>query len=116
MYQRAWIGSERLTLLYALAIKRLVERKVLLPGLTVLERLVPGSRERAGKRLWATLAAAPTAEQAAGSQGLVVVPMDKRLSELDRLRRSPRDEFLNTFGGTAWNLSAIPYGFTGTGM
>lgn len=123
MYQRAWIGSERPTLLFDLATKRLVDKKVVLPGVTVLERLVSGSRERAEKRLWATLAAAPTEEQAAGLQGLVVVPVGKRLSELDRLRRSPRDitargvgkaleryEALNAFGGTAWDLSAIPPG------
>ncbi len=91
--------------------------------MTVPERLVSGSRERAEKRLWATLAAAPTEEQATGLQGLVVVPVGKRLSGLDRLRRSPRDitargvgkaleryEALNAFGGAAWNLSAIPPG------
>src|SRR5207248_9098199 len=60
-------------------------------GVTVLERLVSGTRERAEKRLWATLAAAPTTEQAERLQQLVVVPAGKRLSELDRLRRSPRD-------------------------
>jgi hypothetical protein len=47
MYQRAWIGSERPTLLFDLATKRLVDKKVVLPGVTVLERLVSGSRERA---------------------------------------------------------------------
>ncbi|MFE5012116.1 hypothetical protein ACFRJ3_47380 [Streptomyces sp. NPDC056696] len=91
--------------------------------MTVLERLVPGTRERAEKRLWATLAAAPTAEQAERHQQLIVVPADKRLSELDRLRRSPRDisargvgkaleryESLRAFGGHAWDLDAIPPG------
>lgn len=61
MYQRAWIGSERPTLLFDLATKRLVDKKVVLPGVTVLERLVSGTRERVERRLWATLAAAPTA-------------------------------------------------------
>ncbi|MGN9794957.1 Tn3 family transposase [Streptomyces sp. OZ13] len=123
MYQRAWIGNERPTLLFDLATKRLVDKKVVLPGVTVLERLVSGTRERAEKRLWATLAAAPTTEQAARLQQLVVVPAGKRLSELDRLRRSPRDisasgvgkaleryESLRAFGGHAWNLDAIPPG------
>ena len=41
--------------------------------------------------MWATLASSPTAEQAERLQQLVVVPAGKRLSELDRLRRSPRD-------------------------
>ncbi|MFC9407381.1 DUF4158 domain-containing protein [[Kitasatospora] papulosa] len=123
LYQRARIGNERPTLLFDLATKRLVDKKVVLPGVTVLERLVSGTRERAEKRLWATLAAAPTAEQAAQLQQLVVVPTGKRLSELDRLRRSPRDisargvgkaleryESLRGFGGSAWNLDAIPPG------
>ncbi|MFD9442445.1 DUF4158 domain-containing protein [Streptomyces sp. NPDC060006] len=112
MYQRAWIGNERPTLLFDLATKCLVDKKVVLPGVTVLERLVPGIRERAEKRLWATLAAATATEQAAHLQQLVVVPAGKRLSELDRLRRSPRDisprwvgmdrnESLRTFGGSA---------------
>ncbi|MFE7243731.1 hypothetical protein [Streptomyces sp. NPDC057580] len=56
-------------------------------------------------------------------QQLVVVPTGKRLSELDRLCRSPRDisargvgkaleryESLRAFGGHAWNLDAIPPG------
>ncbi|MFI6062805.1 DUF4158 domain-containing protein [Streptomyces sp. NPDC051286] len=97
LYQRAWIGNERPTLLFDLASKRLVDKEVVLPGVTVLERLVSGTRERAEKRLWATLAAAPTAEQAERLQQLVVVPTGKRLSELDRLRRSPRD-----ICATAW--------------
>ncbi|MDH6623558.1 hypothetical protein M2271_001345 [Streptomyces sp. LBL] len=50
MYQRAWIGSERPTLLFDLVAKRLVDKKVVLPGVTLLERLVSGSRERAEKR------------------------------------------------------------------
>lgn len=91
LYQRARIGNERPTLLFDLATKRLVDKKVVLPGVTVLERLISGTRERAEKRLWPTLAAAPTAEQAKRLQQLVVVPTGKRLSELDRLRRSPRD-------------------------
>ncbi|MFF1568701.1 DUF4158 domain-containing protein [Streptomyces sp. NPDC058293] len=92
LYQRAWIGNERPTLLFDLATKRLLDKKVVLPGVTVLERLVSGTREHAEKRLFATLAAAaPTAEQAGQLRQLVVVPTGKRPSELDRLRRSPRD-------------------------
>ncbi|MGW0884698.1 Tn3 family transposase [Streptomyces sp. NPDC002671] len=123
MYQRAWIGSERPTLLFDLATKRLLDHQVLLPGATTLERLVSGTRERAEKRLWATLAAAPSAEQAEWLQQLVIVPSARRVSELDRLRRSPRDisprgvlkaleryDALKTFGGPGWDLTAVPPG------
>ncbi|OPC77681.1 hypothetical protein B4N89_35850 [Embleya scabrispora] len=123
MYQRAWIASERPTLIFDLATKRLLEDRVLLPRVTTLERLVSGTRERAERRLWATLAAAPTAEQGARLGELVVVPSRRRVSELDRLRRSPRDisprgvvkaleryDTLRTFGGPTWDLTAIPPG------
>ncbi|WP_159083325.1 DUF4158 domain-containing protein [Streptomyces sp. P3] len=66
LYQRAWIGNERPTLLLDLATKRLVDKKVVLPGVTVLERLVSGNRERAEKRLWATLAAVKVGSGSAG--------------------------------------------------
>ncbi|WP_327249752.1 hypothetical protein [Streptomyces sp. NBC_01320] len=62
-------------------------------------------------------------EPSAQLRQLVVVPAGKRLSELDRLRRSPRDisarrvgkaleryESLRAFGDHAWNLDAIPPG------
>ncbi|MFF3404135.1 DUF4158 domain-containing protein [Streptomyces sp. NPDC002659] len=91
LYGRAWIGSQRPTLLFDLATARLVRRKILLPGVTILERLIAGVRERAEQRLGATLAAAPSPEQAKQLQQLVVIPAGRRVSELDRLRRSPRD-------------------------
>ncbi|MYR83949.1 hypothetical protein GTY41_03070 [Streptomyces sp. SID685] len=65
----------------------------------------------------------PTPEQAAQLEQLVVVPAGKRVSELDRMRRSPRDisargvgkaleryESLNALGGSSWDLSSIPPG------
>ena len=72
-----------------LASERLLESKVLLPGPTVLARLVASVRDQAATRLWQDLAAAPDAGQRTRLEGLLVVPAGERSSTLDRLRRGP---------------------------
>jgi hypothetical protein len=52
----------------------LVERQALLPGVSVLARLVAHVRERANARLYRTLAALPSADQRDRLRELVVVP------------------------------------------
>ena len=89
LYARAWLSAEAPSLLFDLATARLVERKVLLPGVTVLARLVAGVRGRVAARLWQTLAAAPDDAQRARLERLVVIPPGERLSPLERLGRSP---------------------------
>lgn len=86
---RTRLASERPGVLFDLATARLLEAKVLLPGPTVLARLVASVRGQVATRLWQALAAAPDAGQMARLDGLLVIPAGERSSPLDRLRRGP---------------------------
>ena len=89
LYARAWLSDERPSLLFDLVTARLVERTVLLPGVTGLARLVARVRDRAAQRLWRLLASRPNTEQQARLAGLLTVPQGSRSSHWDRLRHSP---------------------------
>ena len=89
LYTRAWWSEERLTVLFDLAMAHLIDHKVLLPGVSVLERAVSSVREHATRRLWQRLAQIPTPQQVAPLETLLVVPEGERQTPLDRLRRAP---------------------------
>jgi hypothetical protein len=89
LYARVWVGAERPSLLFDLVTARLVEQKVLLPGVSVLTRLIARVRDRAAARLTRTLAQALSQEQRTRLEGLLVAPAGSRQTPFDRLRQAP---------------------------
>lgn len=90
---RAWTHAEGPYRLFEQAMGWLRRNRVLLPGVSVLARLVASVRDGAAGRMHRTLAdAAATADSALSSrlQGLLLVPDGQRVSELERLRAAPR--------------------------
>ncbi|MEV6332663.1 Tn3 family transposase [Streptomyces sp. NPDC051909] len=86
---RAWTTGEGPKALFDAVVGWLRERRVLLPGVTTLARLVASVREAANQRLWDTLHGMLTPGQRAVLDDLLTVSAGQRVSELDRLRRGP---------------------------
>jgi TnpA family transposase len=86
---RAWVSAERPSVLFGLATARLVETKVLLPGVTALARLVAQVRDQAASRLWRTLTRTLKPWQAVRLETLPIADERSRQSPLERLRRAP---------------------------
>jgi len=86
---RAWTRPERPTVLFDQAVAWLRTKKVLLPGVSVLARLVAEVRAEAGDRLHVLLAGKVTPELGRRLEGLLVVAPGERSSDLDRLRQAP---------------------------
>jgi TnpA family transposase len=90
LHARAWTTAERPSVLFDLATARLIEARVLLPGASVLARLVAAARDQASDRLYATLAGALTATQRRRLRALLDVAPGEPVSGLERLRVGPR--------------------------
>ncbi|MBC9713484.1 Tn3 family transposase [Streptomyces sp. TRM66268-LWL] len=118
---RAWTTGEGPKALFDAAVGWLRERRVLLPGVTTLARLVASVREAANQRLWDTLYGLLSIGQRAVLDSLLTVPPGVRVSELDRLRRGPvrisgpqmkwaleRAEEIADFGMGWLDVSGIP--------
>jgi Tn3 transposase DDE domain/Domain of unknown function (DUF4158) len=89
LYARVWVGNERPSVLFNLATAWLLDKKVLLPGVTTLTRLISSVRERVAERLWQRLSAVVTPEQRTDLEGLLARAGTSRITNFERLRRAP---------------------------
>ncbi len=123
LYTRAWLTAERPSVLFDLATAKCVSQKILLPGVTVMERLIAQVRGRAAKRFWRKLAKLPSLNQKVKLEHLLKVEPQNRKTKLDLLRNPPtkitanglikameRLEELRLLGASGWDISKIPIG------
>jgi len=89
LYSCVWVNQERPSLIFDLSTAWLLERKVLLPGVSTLSRLISKVRERCNQRLWNALNQLPTQKQKNKLKQLLQVNDEDRYSQLDNLRRGP---------------------------
>jgi hypothetical protein len=87
LYTQAWHAANKPVILFDLATLRLFERRVLLPGVTVLERLVARIVDQASKRLWGRMARHLDDDQASSLMGLLEGASDLPFSNLEVLQR-----------------------------
>jgi TnpA family transposase len=84
-----WTGTDRPSVLFDHASGWLIGHKVLLPGVSILERFVAEVRARMESRLWRLLVRDVTDEQRRGLDELLTLAEGSRQSWLDRLRKGP---------------------------
>ena len=89
IFARAWTTGEGPKAIFDGSVSWLREHNVLLPGVSVLARLVASVRDEAAQRLWETLYDLMTAEQHRVLDALLEVPGTARTCEFDRLRKGP---------------------------
>jgi hypothetical protein len=90
LYALCRTGTDRPPSLFDRAVAWLLAAKVVLPGLSILERAVARVRTRATSHLHRLLVETMTPEERERLDGLVAVPEGGRQSQLDRLRASTR--------------------------
>ena len=84
-----WTGTDRPGVLFDQANGWLIDHKVLLPGVSILERFVAEVRSRMESRLWRLLARGVAEEQRGRLEQLLAPSEGSRQSLLDQLRKGP---------------------------
>lgn len=89
LYSLCWTGTEQPGVLFDRATTWMLAHKVILPGVTSLERFVSRLRGRVERRLWSLLTREITDSQRTSLEDLLKVSPEGRSSWLDKLRSGP---------------------------
>ena len=89
LYAQVLTSTVRPSVLFDLATAHLVAQRVVLPGVTVLARLIARVRERTGRHLYRQLRDRLNPVQQEALKALLVVPPGQRLTRLEVLRTAP---------------------------
>jgi TnpA family transposase len=86
---RSWMSGDGPKAIFHDGVSWLRERKVLLPGVTTLARLVAKVRDDTNQRLWSELEGLLTRSQRSVLDQLLEVRQGERVSDLERWRKGP---------------------------
>jgi hypothetical protein len=89
IYYKVWIGDEKPSILFYISVSWLSHNKILLPGITTLERIVVRIRERIYNIIWNSLYAIPSEFQKRRLKSIILVRKNKRFSDFDNYRKGP---------------------------
>jgi TnpA family transposase len=89
LYALCWTGTDRPGALFDRSITWLMTHKILLPGITVLERHVGRLRARVQERIWVSLIQGVSLSTRTKLDALLTTSDNAHESTLDRLRKGP---------------------------
>lgn len=107
LYALCWSGDDRPSLLVDRAIGWLIANKVLLPGITTVERTLGRIRDRAQQRLYGRLVTALSSEQRTRIASLFNTSNPDAFTTVDALRTIPRRRTTTEFGAQLDRVAAI---------
>lgn len=89
IYYKVWIGDEKPSVLFDNSVSWLLQNKILLPGITTLERIIARIRDRIYGIIWKSLSDIPSNFQKKRLNSLISIKKNSRYSNLDNYRKGP---------------------------
>lgn len=89
LYALCWTGTDRPGALFDRAVVWLITHKILLPGISVLERHIVRLRVRVQERIWRSLIQGVSLSARKKLEDLLNIPDNAHESTLDQLRKGP---------------------------